>query len=173
MKNFKLLIFFLFGILALPLTVNAKEKSKINVYLFKGEGCGYCANALEFFESIENEYGKYFNLVEYEVWYNQENAELMDKVEDYLDTKITGVPFIIVGNDTYPGFIYEWGENITNSIIDEYNKEESNRIDIIKNILGEETKKTSNSKEIIIDDIVSIIRGKVNIIIDFFFNVID
>jgi len=70
MKKFILSIVLI--LLITPMFVNAKEKEKINVYVFYGDGCPHCHNAFNFFESIEKEYGKYFDLVEYEVS-NSEN----------------------------------------------------------------------------------------------------
>lgn len=136
MKKLKILVatLLLFAF-AIPVFANAEEtvtRSEAKVYIFKGETCGYCAKALEFFESIEEEYGKYFELVEYEVWNDAANAELMDKVAEYLGTEISGVPFIIIGDNTYPGFDETWGDEIKEKIISEYNKAEDERIDIVK-----------------------------------------
>ncbi len=87
-------------------TCFAAEK-KINVYLFRGEGCPHCEEALEWFNdtlSKDEEYSKYYELVEYEVWYNDENNELMDAVAKELDTQASGVPFIVVGDKYFSGF---------------------------------------------------------------------
>lgn len=174
MKKYKFIIILLMIVtLMMPLSGVAKTKEKVNVYIFKGEGCGYCANAIEFFESIKDEYGKYFNLVEYEVWYNKENSKLMDKVEEYLDIKITGVPFIIVGNDTYPGFIYEWGDDITKSIIQEYNKDLEERKDIIEELLTNTNKNVSNYSCEVYNNIVSMLKFEIDKVFEFIFNVID
>ena len=109
MKKIKtLIIALLLFALIVPFSVSAEEEttdsSKVNVYLFRGEGCGFCASALSFFDSIEEEYGKYYNLITYEVFKDVENAEFLNQVAEYLDTTISGVPFIIIGDKTYPGF---------------------------------------------------------------------
>ena len=91
MKKIILLFIALMLAVAMPLSVfaaknDSKEepnKEPIKVYIFKGETCGYCARALAFFESIEEEYGKYFDLVQYEVWYDENNKALMDAVANY------------------------------------------------------------------------------------------
>lgn len=136
MKKLKMLVMaLLLLVFAVPAFANAEEavtRSEAKVYIFKGETCGFCAKALEFFESIEEEYGKYFELVEYEVWNNAANAELMDKVAEYLGTEISGVPFIIIGEKTYPGFDESWATEIKENIMSEYNKAEDERVDIIK-----------------------------------------
>ena len=74
------------------------EKTKVNVYIFRGEGCSHCAEALEWFDSIQEEYGEYFNLVKYETWYDEENAKLMKEVAEKRGETAEGVPYIIVGD---------------------------------------------------------------------------
>lgn len=147
MKKIKLLVLsLLLFTLAVPF-VNAEEadgssdvavteKSEVNVYVFRGEGCGFCAKALSFFEEIEEEYGKYFNLVTYEVWNDTENAELMNQMAEYLGENITGVPFIIVGEKTFPGFDESWGEEIKSEIMSQYDMAEEERTDLIENMLA-------------------------------------
>ena len=107
------------------------SKDEVNVYIFKGEGCGYCSNALNFFRSIEGEYGKYFNLVEYEVWYNSNNFELFEKVASYFNESASGVPMIIVGKERFHGFGESDSEDIKNAIMNEYNKSDDMRFDIM------------------------------------------
>ena len=47
----------------IPFVAKAESK-KINVYIFRGEGCPHCEEALEFFDSLEKdeEYSKYYNM---------------------------------------------------------------------------------------------------------------
>lgn len=140
MKKIKLLVLsLLLFTFAIPF-VNAEETTdgetknkEVNVYIFRGEGCGFCANAMSFFESIEKDYGQYFNLVEYEVWNNQENAALMEQFAEYLNEEVTGVPFIVVGEKTYPGFDAKWGEEIKTEIKKQYDLPEESRTDLMAN----------------------------------------
>ena len=148
--------------LVIPFSVNSEEttseNSKINVYLFRGEGCAFCASALSFFDSIEEEYGQYYNLVTYEVWNDVENAELLNQVAEYLNTTIKGVPFIIIGDKTYPGFQEAWGEEIKQDIVNEYNKSVEERTDIVENVKnGVEPDKSSTNTIISIISILFII----------------
>ena len=70
----------------LSITMNSKisdivyDENKINIYIFWGDGCPHCEEAIKFFNSIEDEYGKYYKLVKYEVWNDQDNSKLMDEV---------------------------------------------------------------------------------------------
>ena len=76
----KILISIIICLMMLTLNVNAANaKDKINVYFFHGDGCPHCENATKFFDSIKKEYEKYYNLEKYEVWYNEENSNLMEK----------------------------------------------------------------------------------------------
>ena len=80
--------------------VNAEESKKINFYIFYGEGCGFCEKLHNFTAELEKdkEYNKMFNIVDYEVWKNQENSDLMVKVGEYFGEDVDGVPFYVIGD---------------------------------------------------------------------------
>jgi thiol-disulfide isomerase/thioredoxin len=101
-KFFKYCILALF-VFILPFCVFAKEDDEVTLYLFHGDGCPHCAAEQEFLSEIE---GKYSNLkiVKYEVWYNQENAELLQKVENAFDITRGGVPTTVIGDVVIVGF---------------------------------------------------------------------
>lgn len=104
---------------------NYKETDdQITIYLFRGNGCGYCNNFLKFLASIVPEYGKYFKLESYEVWGNEDNAELMEKVGKFFGQDATGVPFIIIGEQVFPGYASQYDEGIKAAIVTLYNSEE-------------------------------------------------
>lgn len=113
-------------LLVIPTMVSAKEKEKVNVYIFHGNGCPHCAKALEFFDNIKEEYGKYYKLVKYETWTSfsaKRNTEMMYKVaEAYdVDTEQLGVPFIIIGDQVFKGYTESYDEDIKKAIMDAYN----------------------------------------------------
>lgn len=114
----------------------------INIYLFTGDGCPHCAEIKEYFKSIEQEYGKYYNIVEYETWNSSENKELLNTVSKSLGKETTNVPFLVVGKEYWLGFDpkSEQGNDIKNAIITEYKSK--TRYDAITNkeIAKEETK---------------------------------
>lgn len=149
MKKLGILLGVLLAILVMPLTVNAK-KGPITVHMFRGEGCGYCAAALEFFESIESEYGKYFDLETHEVWYDEENANLMQNVAAYYGEDVGGVPYIIIGDKTFQGYAEQYDEEIINAITTAY--ESGNFVDKVAQIKNGEIEvengaTTSNTKK--------------------------
>ena len=108
------------------------KKEKINVYLFWGNGCPHCENAKEYFNSIEDEYGKYYNLIEYEVWYERDNYNLMVKVSEELEANGSGVPFIVIGDEYFRGYAASINEKIQEAIVSQY--ENSNYVDIIEKV---------------------------------------
>lgn len=81
-----------------------KEKGKVNIYFFWGNGCPHCEEQTEFLESIKDKYGDKFNLYKYEVWYNKENANIMNAFASAMDDKDSGVPFTVIGEETFRGF---------------------------------------------------------------------
>ncbi len=121
---------------------NYKEnEDKINVYIFRGSSCGYCLKSVIYFSSIVEKYGKYFNLYTYEVWNNKDNNDLMNEVGDLLGDNITGVPYIVIGDKSFPGYAESMNSDIISAIKDEYNSKD--RYDAIEE-LKNPTKSNSN-----------------------------
>ena len=145
MKKIETLVVVLLTILLLPFNINAAEKEPINVHIFKGDGCGYCAAALEFFESIESEYGDYFNLVEHEVWYDENNATLMTEVASYFGEEVNGVPYIIIGDKTFQGYAETYNSEIITAIEESYNS--NNFVDRVEAVQGGETSSKSSKED--------------------------
>lgn len=167
MKKFLLLI--MISLLCfIPVSVNAQEKgySSLNldealteegidhdfsnyeenndqaiIYLFRGKGCGYCKKFLTFLNSIVDDYGKYFKVVSYEVWYDQENASLLTKVSNYLGTSAEGVPYIVIGDKVFPGYASSYDEDIKDAIKKQYDSK--NEYDVMKKLYVDSN---SNSK---------------------------
>lgn len=122
MKKLKrLLLVLLIMMMAFPFYVKADEKKEqekepVKVYLFRSNTCGYCEAAMEWFGSIEEEYGKYFDLIDYEVS-SQENSQLWSEVATTMGDTASGVPYMVVGKYSYPnGFA---ADNVINSTSDE------------------------------------------------------
>lgn len=115
MKKIKKLLFVLTILAMLPLGVFAKEK--VNVYLFKREGCMYCASALSFFENLskDEEFQNYFTLVTKDVS-NTENNNLMVKVAKKLGVTLSGVPFIVIGEEYFEGYSETYDDSLKKAI---------------------------------------------------------
>lgn len=159
MKNIKLLLVIIATILLIPFGVLAEEDvtntdvaseesnevvdNKVNVYFFRGDGCSYCASAEEFFESIQDEYGQYFNLVDFETWNDAGNAILLENVAEYLGQEVEGVPYIVIGKQTWNGYASDYDESIKKAIKDEFEKDVTSR----DNIIAEVKAKIKNDEE--------------------------
>lgn len=89
----------IFSFFLFTLNINAKE---VNAYFFHGKMCPHCEEALEYLNSIKNKYD--LNIIKYEVWYNEENKEIMNDIADYLDFNVRGVPFVIIDNTPITGY---------------------------------------------------------------------
>lgn len=116
----------------------------IKIYLFRGNGCGYCRAFLTFLNGIADEYGKYFVLESYEVWNNQDNSDLMNEVAEYLDNPASGVPYIIIGDKVFAGYAEEYDDDIKSSIKDLYNTKKSKRYDVLTEMKKHPKKKTKS-----------------------------
>lgn len=129
---------------------SGKEKAPVNVYVFRGEGCPHCEDALNFLKSIEQEYGKYYNLVTYECWYDANNNTLKNAVVKSLNADSTGVPFIVVGEQYMTGYGDDSdGEALLEYIMDEYEKDSDERVDVVEKVIEEtnwQPTKSENNK---------------------------
>ena len=119
-----------------------ESDDKINIYLFRGNGCGHCKNFVTFLYEIVEEYGKYFNLVSYEIFYNQDNSKLMSEVSKFFGEEATGVPYIVIGDKYFSGFGESAKEEIKKAIKELYQSKD--RYDVFEEMnKGEETKDIS------------------------------
>lgn len=110
------------------------DENKINVYLFRGNTCSHCFEAVAYFASIYNKEGKYFNVKTYEVWGNEDNNNLMEKVGKKLGDEVSGVPYIVIGDKSWSGYSSSYNDEIMETIKSEYEKNKKERTDVVKNI---------------------------------------
>jgi len=111
-----LLIFFLTAIFALPKIAFAQDptpQAPVTIYLFYGEGCPHCAKAKPYYESLENKYPEVI-LKTFEVYYDDGNRELFEKIAEIYQLEQLGVPATFIGsyhllgyNEAYQGEIEE------------------------------------------------------------------
>lgn len=91
------------------------------IYLFRGQGCGFCRKFISFLNSISTEYGKYFKVVSFEVWYDGSNSDLMSKMPTVTNVEARGVPYIIIGDKVFDGYAESYDEEIKAKIMQQYN----------------------------------------------------
>lgn len=98
-KNIKNIIFTFLIVFIFSLSffgvINAKEGNPINVYIFHGETCPHCKKELQYLDDLSKKYN--FDLKKYEVYYNKQNRELMDRFAKAYNTSFNGVPVVIIG----------------------------------------------------------------------------
>ena len=155
----KILIMFIMVLFVLPVTAFAEEKTyntlnldetlkqeeidhdfsnyketddQVTIYMFRGQGCGYCKKFLTFLNSIVDEYGKYFKVQTYEVWNDSDNSELMQEIASFMNEKAEGVPFIIIGDKVFPGYSEKYDEEIKSKIKELYDTKKEDRYDVMK-----------------------------------------
>lgn len=144
MKKIAKLIFIIISIIFIPTNVNAKETDNLTLYVFKGDGCPHCKAEMDYLDTIKDKYTN-LEIKEYEVWYDDDNASLLTKVESYFNIKRSGVPTTIIGNTVIQGYQNEssTGKKIERAI-NFY--EENDYKDIVKEIKdGTATKNTRKS----------------------------
>ena len=167
MKKVKYILLFIALLLVIPFSVFAETEGEVSednraiVYFFRGEGCSHCAEAEEWFNSLDEETKARFKIVDYETWYNEDNADLMKKVAKARkeEDSATGVPYIIVGNKSWVGFTDDYKEEILNEINTLYGQDVKERYDILKYIKSGKDDKKSSTDAIAILLIVLVIAG--------------
>lgn len=128
-----------------------ESDDKVNVYLFRGNGCTHCRHFLEYLNEEIDELGKYFNLVSFEVFGDAENANLFTEVSTFMGKTETGVPYIVIGDKTFSGFGDRSKESVKNAIIELYETNEKDRYDVFEEMEKEnETEYKDNSATIIV-----------------------
>ena len=96
------------------------DHEKINVYIFRGSGCSHCYDALTYLYGLNGEYDDYFNVVTYEVWYNQGNSALAKDVAAKIGDEMGGVPYIVIGDKSFAGFGDSTGAAIIETALEAY-----------------------------------------------------
>lgn len=167
MKKLSYLVVLLIALFVIPFGVLAEETTdttnegvteevskEVPIYFFFGDGCSYCAAAEAWFEEIESEYGSKFEVVAYETWYDQENSELMQTVAAARNETADGVPYIIIGDQSWAGFADEYKNEILDKIETVYETEVSERYDIMQLV---ETGSTNEKEKDSGNDVLSLI----------------
>ncbi len=125
-----------------------ENDDQVTLYLFRGQGCSHCEELLNYLNSIIPKYKDKFKLRAYEVWYNEDNRALQEKVAKKLNVDAEGVPFLIIGKQTFYGFQESDKSKIVKAIEKEYSSKE--RYDIIKEVKSNKKAKKNDALFIII-----------------------
>ena len=127
----KLLFVLLFVFMFLPVGVFAQ--GKVNVYVFRGDGCPHCEEFNNYIHSLDN-YEDKIMVQDYEVWNNEKNDEMMKLIALMRkeENGAEGVPYIIIGNKSWFGYSSEMNKEIEDQINKVYNQDVSQRYDVMK-----------------------------------------
>lgn len=83
--------------------VNQKSLNIVYVYLFWGEGCPHCKAEKNYLNKLREKY-KTIKIIDYEVWYNKQNAEKLERYSSAYGIKTAGVPVTFIGENSFIGF---------------------------------------------------------------------
>lgn len=88
-----------------------------NIYLhiFYGKGCPHCESALNFFESIKENYPSLI-IEEHETYFDDDERELFIDTASAFGEEIEGVPTIFIDNKVFVGFSDSIGKSIEDEI---------------------------------------------------------
>ena len=124
-KKFSLLFNFLFaGILiglAFSLNPGVERASaqaaveKTILYFFWGNGCPHCAEAEPFLKDLAKRYPQ-LEVHAYEIWYNQDNQALFQKMGSAFGFEPSGVPGIFLGDKHWVGYSSDLGKEIESAV---------------------------------------------------------
>lgn len=129
-KTFKFLVL-LIALFAFVSSVSAK--SKVNLYLFRREGCPHCQDELKYLDEIYNKYKDKVNIIVYDVTKGN-NGQLIEDVANTLKYQINGVPFTLVGDKYLEGFGSGLEDQLKKLIEDGYKNQPE---DIVDGLLDE------------------------------------
>ena len=141
---FVLFLFLPFNCLALSsdykdrvssITNSPVDENKINLYLFHGKECPHCEEERKWLKIIKEDYKDYLNIYYFEVWHDDENAKMMEKVSDEFDLNTEGVPLTVIGDKYFVGFSEVNKEKIE-SQIKNYAELENNPNEVKLPLLG-------------------------------------
>lgn len=143
-KKIIIALFFALSILNIASTNVQAASEPLNIYLFWGDGCPHCAKEKAFFKDYLPKH-KNVKLNMYEVYYNEENVQLMKSVMSKLNIESGGVPLLVIGDEPIVGY----ADNITDKKIEAKIESCTNSKcnDTIASIIEEKSKKTEPKEE--------------------------
>jgi glutaredoxin len=96
-------------------TAPAAGEPPINIYLFWTKGCPHCSLEKEFLAKLARR-DRQIEVITFELIESRDNRELFRKVGEELRANVSGVPFTVVGEQHFIGWL---GEDSTGAAIEE------------------------------------------------------
>ncbi len=79
-------------------------QSDVNLYFFWGNGCPHCVKEEALLEQFKNKY-PYLHVYDFEVYGDFKNMTLLQKIAEKLNARVDGIPFTIIGDKYFSGFL--------------------------------------------------------------------
>lgn len=102
------------------ISIDQTERTEniVNLYFFYGTGCPHCEKQKPFLKKMEDKYSN-LRVQSFEVWGSKKNRDLMVEFSKKLNANVGGVPFTVVGDKYFTGWLDEnsTGRAIENEII--------------------------------------------------------
>ena len=139
------------------------DHEKVTIYIFRGNGCGFCKKALTYFNENASKYSDYLEVKTYEVYNNSANSTLMNAVGQHFGDDTGGVPYIVVGSTYHDsGFTDALGEEMVKAALTEYQNKDYK--DVVSEIAEEHSsaKITTLYDACVEDGIIVVERDKSN-----------
>ncbi len=134
-------------------TDKAYDSTLPTVYIFRGDGCPYCNNLLSYVSSIIDNYK--LNVVVYEVKLNKDNWDLYKKVGAKFNFVPKGYPYMVVGDETFDGYINTYDEDIKTKFASLQDKTEF--YDVVQDVLDDPVEENNGSNAIVIIFIFAVV----------------
>jgi hypothetical protein len=93
-------LIFLFNILP----AQAASENQANIYFFWQEGCPHCAAEKIFLANLVQE-NEAIQLMDFGISGNVDNRNLLIKIGQVLETDVSSIPFTIIGNNVFVGYL--------------------------------------------------------------------
>ena len=120
-KNIRIVLFvFLIAAISVAYCTQltaAADQPPVNIYLFWTKGCPHCAQEKEFLAKLASS-DQNLKIITLELTESRDNRELFGKVGQELRANVSGVPFTVVGERYFIGWLAEdsTGAAITNAV---------------------------------------------------------
>ena len=129
------------------------DHEKVSIYIFRGDGCSHCHDAISYLYNNINPYKDYIEVKTYEVWKDANNKTLFDSIIQKFGKEKSGVPFIVIGDAYYFEGYADNGNDFIKTALEEYQNDEYK--DIVKETIEEnkyENLKMTTLKEAAIEE---------------------
>lgn len=93
--------------LILPITAKANTKNDVTIYMFRGNTCPHCEEAIKYLKEHQEEIPKDVKFITYEVYDNAQNNNLLKKLEENFNFEkddIGSIPLFVVGSEHILGY---------------------------------------------------------------------